>query len=586
MQTWRRVRFRWVLGLAATLLTTGVLLLPATPAQAHATLVGTNPANGTALSEPPPQIELRFSERVTISRDGISLRDAAGRPIETEPPSIPDDTPTMVVLPVPADLPDGSYVVTFRVVSADSHPISGALVFGVGVPAASLAAVELPADDQSVKAVFTVARWSSYAGLALLAGAMAVFVICWPGGWQHRRARRVVLVGWLASLIGGVASLLLQGPYTAGRSLASLFDPRLLGTTLGTDYGRYLVARLVLVAVVGALVVAGHRLPARARAGAAGVAGIALPITWLGTGHTNASGNPVDLVADVVHLVAMMSWFGGLVLLAICLLPRSANVPPEEIGPILRRFSGLATGAVIAIVVTGLYLAWQRVGSWDALFGTTYGRLLALKVGIIGVLLWLGAISRSVVQRRYGGPGGAPVREINGKPVRPGSRADQQAEEQARTRLRQSTRMEVGTAVAVLAVASALVATPPGVAATQADAQAAPPRAVPVVASQPLNDELSVELLVDPGGRGENRIVLEVTDAVTLEPVEVEELRASLRLPEQNLGPIQLDLEMVSETAYQALGVPLPFSGTWQLDVTVRTSEVDSYSTRFDVPIP
>src|SRR5690606_27997031 len=145
----------------------------------------------------------------------------------------------------PPDLPEGSYAVSFRVVSADSHPVVGALVFGVGVAAGSLDDVKLaPAQDPVVSAVFSVARWTSYTGLALCAGGLVVLALCWPAGWTNRRARRVLVSGWAASLAGAVAVLLLQGPYAAGRPLSELTDATLLTATLDTDYGRFVLARL------------------------------------------------------------------------------------------------------------------------------------------------------------------------------------------------------------------------------------------------------------------------------------------------------------------------------------------------------
>src|SRR5690606_25838263 len=104
---------------------------------------------------------------------------------------------------------------------------------------------------------------------------------------------------------------------------------------------------------------------------------------------------------DVAHLVAMSTWFSGLVLLVACVLPRSSPVPAEETVPMLRRYSLLATGAVVTLVGTGTYVAWRRLGTLEALFGAPYGRLLACKLAGMAVLLWLGALSRSVVQRRY-----------------------------------------------------------------------------------------------------------------------------------------------------------------------------------------
>jgi copper transport protein len=580
MQWWRRGPGLW--GLAATLLVTAVVLLPGSAAHAHATLVDSSPASGATLGEPPEEIRLRFTERITVAPDGVRLQDADGAVVDTGPPVVPEDDPTAVVLPVPADLPDGSYVVSFRIVSADSHPVAGALVFGVGVAAGSLDDVDIGSEDPAVAAVFTASRWASYAALALLGGALAVFVLCWPGGWGNQRARRVVLIGWGASLVSGVMVLLLQGPYTSGRSLASLFDPQLLSVTLGTDYGRFVTLRLLVAAAAGAIVLTGHRWPARVRAAGALTVTVALPVTWVGTGHANAASNRFDLVVDATHLVAMSTWFGGLALLALCLLPRTAAVPVEEVGPALRRFSLIATSAVATLVVTGVYLAWQRVGTWDALLGTSYGQLLAFKLAILGVLLWLGALSRGVVQRRYAAK--SPPVEAGKPGSGKAARLAEQSDQQARSRLRQSVRLEVGTAVAVLVMASLLVATPPGAVVSAEEARAAAPVPVPVLDEVALDEDRGVLVLVDPAQAGENRVVLEVVDPFG-NPREVPELRAAFVLPEQDLGPLPVDLIEISPGVYEAGQFRLPVPGDWRLDVTVRTSEIDSTTAQVDVPV-
>jgi copper transport protein len=604
MRAWRRTRRIWrsvrsaaTLVLATGLLTAGAVALGGTPAQAHATLVETTPPNGAQLDAPPPEIRLRFTERVTVALDGVRLLRVDGAEVDTEPASVAADDPTTVVLPVPADLPDGGYVVSFRVVSADSHPIGGALTFGIGVAATPLDQVELPEEDRAVTTVFAVARWVSYAGLALLGGAVAVFVLCWPAGWTNRRARRTVAIGWAASLVGSAAVLLLQGPYSAGRPLSEVADPALLSATLDTDYGRYVLARAALVAAAGLLLVpAGwwSRRPAAWRAAGAVTVAVALPVTWVGTGHTNTSDNPLDLAADVAHLIAMASWFGGLGLLAVCVLPRSAGLPAEQVGTTLRRFSLLATAAVATLVVTGVYVAWRRVGTLDALLGTPYGRLLAFKLAAMGVLLWLGAMSRSVVQRRYADPTvvADPTGAVDsgaGRSKRRAARSATEQEQRARSQLRQSVRLEVVAAVGVLAVASVLVATPPGVVTTVAEATentaATGEVTGPVLQDVILDDErMMVQVLVDPAWAGENRLGLSVTD-LGFRPVDVPEVRASFSLPEQALGPLPVELTRTGPGEYESVGVQLPVAGAWRLDVTVRTTEIDSTTVQVDVPV-
>lgn len=582
---WTRRRVRRMVGLAAAAtLAGGIVAAAGTPAYAHANLVGTSPANGAELDEPPAEVRLRFSERVTVTEDGVTLRDSDGATIDTGPAALDPNDPTTIVLDVPSDLPQGSYVVSFRAVSADSHPVAGALSFGVGVAARQLDEDDLATGDPAVSAVFAVGRWTSYAGLALLAGGLAVFVLCWPGGWTNHRARRLVRIGWAASLAGGVGVLLLQGPYSAGRPLADLVDPALLSATLDTDFGDYVLARLAVVVAAAALVFAPRRSPAAwQRAGALAV-GVALPVTWLGTGHANTSDNPLDAVAEVVHLVAMSTWFGGLAMLVACVLPRSSPLSADEAGSMLRRFSLLATAAVATLVVTGTYVAWRRVGTVEALLGTPYGRLLAFKLAAMGVLLWLGAMSRSVVHRRYAAD--APVPEEAEAASRSRRRAARTAvvqERTARRQLGQSVRLEAGTAVAVLAVASVLVATPPGVVVSAAEALETA-RAVPVLAEAPINDEGQVEVLVDPAWVGENRLVVEVVD---LEGGvwDVPEVRASFVLPAGDLGPLPVELTRTDAGLYEVESMTLPVAGDWLLNLAVRTSEIDVTTVQVDVPV-
>lgn len=580
-------RIQRLIGLAAALLTTvGVVALPAAPAQAHASLVATSPPTGAQLDEPPPEIRLRFTERVTVAVDGVTLRGPDGTVITTESAVPAPEDPATVVLPVPADLAEGSYVVTFRVVSADSHPIAGALSFGIGTPARQLTDEDLAASDPAVGAAFAAARWTSYAGLALLAGGLVVFVLCWPGGWARQRARRLVTAGWGASLAGGVAVLLLQGPYSSGRSLGAIADPALLSATMDTDYGQYVLARLALVLAATALVFAPRRAPAVwQRVGALAV-GVTLPATWVGTGHANTSDNRLDAVAEVTHLVAMSTWFGGLALLLLCVLPRSSNLPGSEAGGMLRRFSLLATGAVAILVTTGSYVAYRRVGTLDALLGTPYGRLLAFKLAVMGVLLWLGSMSRSVVQRRYRD---APVEPepaaaAANRSRRRAARAAEEQERSARATLRQSVRLEAVTAVAVLAVASVLVATPPGAVVRAAEAAQAAPTG-PVLDEAPFGAEGTVQVLVDPAWVGANRVVVEVVDPDGAS-LDVPEVWGSFELPDSDLGSLQVEFTRIGPGAFEAAApAAIPVAGDWELVVVVRTTEVDTAAVRFDVPV-
>lgn len=589
-------------GVLALLAALGVVLAaPARPAYAHAQLTGTSPVNGQRLDVAPREIVLRFSEPVNLVRDGIRVLGPSGDVGGTGPARLDPADPAAVRLPLPAALGEGVYTVSWRVVSTDSHPIHGAFVFGVGdVDVGALPDAGARTDaDAALSAAFWLFRWLGYACLALLAGGVCFTILCWPAGWAQARTRRVIAIGWAGSLACAVAVLLLQGPYAAGRSLAGIGDGALLSATLGTDYGRSVAVRLGLLLAGGALLLGSGRVPRlgpRLRAAAAVVVGVALPATWVGTGHANGEASVLPAAADTVHLSAMAIWFGGLVVLMSCVLPRSVGRGTQEVAGAVTRFSRVASTSVALLVVTGVYQAWRGIGSLAALSGSAYGSLLVFKLAVVGVLLWLGWMSRSLVLRRFvlptvngaaaapaaaGSTGGRAAVATMNRTGRRAERAHEQQNLQARNQLGWSVRAEAAIGVVVIAITAMLVATPP---ATRSDgAGAVAPAPQPFSTQLALDGGAWVEVRMDPGRMGANSLTLAIRRA-DASAWDVPEVRAALYLPEQDLGPLPVTLDQVGPGDYAAPEVNIPAPGTWRLEVKVRTSEIDQTTVATEIP--
>ncbi|MGH3329239.1 MAG: copper resistance protein CopC, partial [Streptomycetales bacterium] len=264
----------------------GTLLIAAPRSYAHAELVDTSPVNGEHVEALPQRVVLRFSEQVTPVPDAVELRDSDGRTLSREQARSVPGHPERVALDVPPGLGDGVYLVSWRVVSADAHPINGAFVFSVGAARAAGLAEQAAggAADATVNAVFWAFRLVGYATLAVLLGGLFFMIVCWPAGRGDPRAQRLVRLGWACALACGVAVLLLQGPYVAGESLAHVLDPELLGGTLATPYGAFVVTRLVLLGLAGGVLVwlgrTAGRQPRPPELAGIAVLAIALPATW------------------------------------------------------------------------------------------------------------------------------------------------------------------------------------------------------------------------------------------------------------------------------------------------------------------
>lgn len=222
-----------------------VLVLWALPASAHASLDATTPAQGSQLSVAPASVSLLFDQQVGVNAGSLRVLDPGGRDVDAGPPAHPAGNDRAVRVGLKPALGRGSYTVSWRVVSADGHPVSGTFAFGVGVPAGTVQ--QQVSVDPPVASLHALAAFLSYVGTALLLG-VSVFVFwLWPDGTASVRMSRLTVTAVVVAAVGAVVSLLAQGPYVAGRGLGGLFDPGLLGETLSSSYGRPLLLRVLAV---------------------------------------------------------------------------------------------------------------------------------------------------------------------------------------------------------------------------------------------------------------------------------------------------------------------------------------------------
>ncbi len=563
--------------LAVALLATGWLLAGlagAGPALAHATVVATDPLDGARLTAAPSQVTVTFSEHVTFASGYVKVVDSKGRQVDSGRLQHPGQDATRVSVGLRSGLPDDSYIVSYRVVSADSHPIGGAFSFvvGSGPLIASTGVVLGGTSDPVVGAVFGVTRWLSFAGLVLLGG-LAFLLLCWPAGRAVPRARRIVWTGWGLAAVAAVLSVLLQGPYAAGSGLGQAFSPSLLAATLNTTYGRMMCARLILLGVLAVLALRllsdESVLPDKTRSrdeDLTAIVGLGVLATYGGTGHAAAGTQPtLALLSDAAHLSAVSVWVGGLVLLISCLLPSRQTA---EIATALPRFSQIALGAVGVILVTGTYQSWREVGTIPALWSTEYGLLLTAKIACFALLVGLGYLGRTAVRRRYVTPVAHALSTQDDVDFEPSE------EDRMLRGLRRSVGLEVAIAAVVLAVTAVLVSI-------------APARASyvkPYSTTLQLATGGTATLSVTPARQGANTVQVEVFDPAG-KPRDAQNVTLAATLPTEQIGPLPLVLTRVGPGRYQSTSASLPRPGRWHLVVQVRTSEFDTSVAGADVPV-
>lgn len=569
-------RRSWSIALAALFGALLTLVLPAAPASAHALLERTAPVAGSVVDQLPGEITLTFSEPVRIVADKIRViapdgtRADAGKPVARD---------TELVIPLKAGGPKGTYLVSYRVISADSHPVSGGYSFSYGQVSAVPGEADTGADvktDALVKNAMSGARFIGFVGLVLLVGPTLVLLALWPRRLSARDPGRVALTGAGLLAVGAVLELYLQIPYTSG---TTLFDVSSTATrdVLGTPFG---AAHLIRVAVAIAVAVLLRPLIA-GRAGKIdqtlliilGLVGLA---TWPISGHPSASPVPtLTVVADAAHLAAMSVWLGGLLMLFAFLLRRADT---RELTAIVPVWSGWAMLAITVLVLAGTAQALVEIGTIDALTGTTYGRLVMIKVGLLAVVLAVAAYSRRITNRRFTP---APVatddeveHEDEDTPVDapPAEPAD-------RLRLRRAVMIEVLIAVVVLGFTSVLVQTTPARSAQAGDNAAQGPFSTTVTTNL-----VKLEVDVSPGRVGPNTVHLYALKPDGSGPLSVAEWKATAALPSKGIEPIVVPTLAITPD-HASGSVTLTPAGTWELKFTVRVDELNQTTIAVQVPI-
>lgn len=551
----------------------------ALPAAAHAGLAASNPAVDAVLPTAPATVRLRFNEAVAPVAGAFALYDSAGRyTVEGRPATVVVAAVDGVVTAnLPETLPAGSYLLSWRVVSADSHPVSGVLPFVVGHASARPATAPAAADSLGglVGSTYLALQILGYLGLFTAVGLRVFDVVVLRRSRTAERGTRQVLLGAAGATVTAYALLLpltvlreRAGRWTDLRTVALWRDG--LSTPAGTT--------LALVVAGLALLLGAARLPLRWSRPFALAGGLVALTSVLATGHTRTA-TPSWLVngADLVHVAAAAVWLGGLVGLGLYLArARRLRLDPVPVAAVLARFSGLAGVTVGLLGASGLMLALLVPGSWRSLLSSDYGHALAAKLALVAVLGVLAGWNRyalvPAVQRR------------------PDSAARWR-------RLRSAVVDECVIVVLAIAVTGLLTSLNPE--SGPAGPSSADTAAVAVVdtAAKPAGSGAagalrradlgsgSLQGRLLPGTAGPNtfEFTLRDADGAPLTGQTLPEVSASL--PSAQLGPLHATVRRLPGTAHYRAELPLPVGGDWRLIVSVRQSTYDEPTTTLLVPV-
>jgi copper transport protein len=505
-------------------------LLPMRDAEAHAVLMETSPAAGGTIVESPAEIVLLFNEPTRIL--GIAVMAENGT--DMAPGSVAGAVDGRIVLPLPNALPDGRYLVSWRIGSLDGHVLSGSFAFAVGegVDPGDLPAASESDDAQSW--IMVAVRALSRLALLFAAGIALFRVLLSPPATLD-----AMLDGRIRRLsVGAAIALLLligaEGSQRAGLGIAGFASIDAWRAALAMPtIGLHLVslAGLVLLALrprgIGALVGA---LASFATLATAGHVLTHLPM-------------PLGQALMVGHGIVAAIWVGAISPLRASL----ATSDNDAVVALFRRFHVAAAIAVALVLASGIAMTWLLLPRVTDLWSSAYGLRLCAKLAAVAAMLAIAAINRFWLTARAL----AGIADM-------------------RARLSRMLRLDIVAAALAIALAAGLSLGPPPLASLGA-----------LIAA----DHFEIALELTPGRAGDNdiEIVLIPMHGQPLDPLSVR-LRAGS--PTSGIEPMTLDAIPVAPGRYRIENVPLWAAGAWKIEIDILVDDFTRVRASNEIVLP
>jgi copper transport protein len=395
----RRIHFILLSTLILVLLCYGV-----TPVLAHAVLVNSIPADNATLMTPPSQVELFFSETIDPNLSKVSVMDANGKRVDAADAHLDPSDGTHMIVSL-TKLGDGVYTVMWTAVSAtDGHQTTGSFPFAVGnMTMGSMTVAPTTPTSGTFTGGIIFTKVLLYLSTATIIGALLFTFLVWKPSLRIAKLNfddlpayvifsQKLLIGALVLLItADVLSLFAQAGQVSGQVIGWPWNPEFRTVLLNTRFGALVIARLGL-----AFILAGLLLPKATRWNRYLALAICPLLLLTFSLESHAASEPLPtlpILSDWVHFAAISVWVGGLIsfLGAVWAINKLTPTLRTSLTAVLiPHFTVLAMSSVGALMLTGIYSAYLRIGSLTPLIGTTYGRVLLLKLLVIAPMLAMG----------------------------------------------------------------------------------------------------------------------------------------------------------------------------------------------------
>jgi copper transport protein len=506
------------------------------PAAAHASLIASDPADGASLAAAPAMLTLSFNEPV----DPITVRIFDGAGTASAVTQISREGANLILMPA-APLGEGAHVVSWRVISADGHPVGGSLTFWVGSRGETLPPLSSSENPKLRTAIWIAelqtaiwfARLAIYLGLFV--GAGGAFFAAWIQPPAGRGPRVVSIATGIVALAALALSVGLQGLDVLDAAPSALTTSEVwLSGARGSFGVSAAIAAAALVLGLFSLGTSGIKAKVASAVALTG-AGLALAAT----GHA-AQADPrfLTTLSVFLHGTSLAFWIGALVPLAFAL-----SGPRDAAADALMRFSRWIPLAIAALLASGILLAIVQVSRIDALWSTDYGRVLTAKIVLVLMLLALALWNRLRLTPLVA------------------------SAEQKRRWLQRSIAVELVLVVVILGVVGLWRFTPP-------------PRALASAHDDFFthlhSEKAMANVTISPGHAGPIAITVQL-ETPDERPLAAAAVSVTLSNPQIGIEPAVMQAQRMNDGQWRAT-MAAPVAGRWTLTLGILISDFDKIS--------
>lgn len=525
-----------------------IILIPKS-ASAHAYVVKSNPTENETLKKAPSVVKIELDEDIQVSSfNTLYVRDTSGKRVDLKDAHIDKKNKKLLEAGLKDNLKNGLYSIQWKVISADGHPIQGVIPFRVG-----LAGVETETDDIQVEEMgyipqidMIMERGILYTSFSLFIGVLFFNLIMYKGNATsvQLRSKNIIWISLFGILISLLFNLPLQAKINADVSWLEAFNPLLLKETLQLSvFGYVWITQMVLIST---LIIVTYFAVKHEKFSSFKVWSIPI-LLFIGllvmkAFNSHAYGlkfKDIAVVMDFLHLLAASLWVGGLS--SIILLLRKEDNKWHMYWDMIKRFSPWATGAVIVILITGLFNSTFFIPTIHSLFDTKYGLALLAKIllfifmGILGIVHYV----KGRIRAQQGL--GATVK----------------------------VEFVIGIIIFVIVAFMTNVQTPP-----------MPPTG-PFTESKQLDNGYELTLNVSPNKVGQNKFHIKLKDEKGQPVTDMEQMILTTQSLDMNMGKGSFKVSVVSPGEYEAEGMYINMTGNWNIHVHGLTKSLDSFDTDF-----